>query len=177
MSQIRDFIISSREPDLKNVGWVSLDRNKKKFELKFFVNGKWLPILSNIDSIEPEKIIAVKELIEWIDSNGVDLNGVSADIKANTESIEAEIKRATETEQTLYNKLDEEINRSVSNDKDLLSQIDNEASRATKAEKVLSEKIAAINNSIVYITEEEYDHLININAVQENVEYNIISDE
>lgn len=31
------------------------------------------------------------------------------------------------------------------------------------------------NNSVVYITQEEYDYLLSINAVKENVEYNIIS--
>lgn len=177
MSQVRDFIISSREPDIKNVGWVSLNKNKKEFELKFFVNGKWLPVLSNIDTIEPEKIIAIKDLIEWIDNNGIDLNGISADIEANKESIEAEIERAIRAEGIIYTKLDSEMVRSLNADKDLLSKISDEVSRAKKAETILRDRIGALDNSVVYITQEEYDRLINTNAINENVEYNIISDE
>lgn len=74
MIQIRDLLISSKEPDLKNVGWVSFDKNTQKYELKFYINRRWLPIVSNIDTIEPEKIEKVKELIEWINNNGTDFN-------------------------------------------------------------------------------------------------------
>lgn len=74
MKQIRDLLIGPKEPDLKNVGWVSFDKNTQKYELKFYINGRWLPIVSNIDTIEPEKIEKVKELIEWINNNGTDFN-------------------------------------------------------------------------------------------------------
>lgn len=74
MKQIRDLLIGPKEPDLKNAGWVSFDKNTQKYELKFFINGRWLPMVSNIDTIEPEKIEKVKEFIEWINNNGTDFN-------------------------------------------------------------------------------------------------------
>lgn len=103
MKQIRDLLIGPKEPDLKNVGWVSFDKKTQKYELKFYINGRWLPIVSNIDTIEPEKIEKIKELIELINNNG----GVT-DILATIESLRGELNR--------------EIDARVTTDKDTRSK-------------------------------------------------------
>lgn len=48
MKYVRDILIGPNKPDLKNVGWVDLEKSPK---LKFFINGKWTSLTS--ESTEP----------------------------------------------------------------------------------------------------------------------------
>lgn len=74
---------------------------------------------------------------------GVQIQSFDGRITANTEAIEAEIKRAMQAEEWLQENINKEVNRAMQAETWLQENINKEVERATAAEKDLDEKIEA----------------------------------